>query len=251
MAGHTFALGLNGCHDAAVRAEFQFILPARGQIALEEAAVLWYFLYMRSLVPVLFGIVLAASVAAHAAPSLRATSQSQADQNRLADDDHLSRMQDKEMLQRWARLELLVPVKEKTRDYYLHAVPSDYRYLRPWARLLLERLANQFRARFGQPLRVTSLVRTVSYQRQLARRNGNAAAASGPKASAHLTGACLDISKKGMTRSQQAWVRNVLYQLRSKKYLYAIEEFQQPTFHVLVHRRYEDYVAQRTSAAKR
>lgn len=213
--------------------------------------MLWYLYRMRSLIPILVGIVLAASMVARAAPSLRATSLSQAEQNRLADADHLSRMQDKEMLQRWARLELLVPVKERTRDYYLHAVPSDYRYLRPWARLLLERLASQFRARFGQPLRITSLVRTVSYQRQLARRNGNAAAATGPKASAHLTGACLDISKKGMTRSQQAWVRNVLYQLRSKKYLYAIEEFRQPTFHVLVHRNYEDYVAQRTSAAKR
>ena len=188
---------------------------------------------------------------ARAAPSLRATSVSQAEQNRLADADHLSRMQDKEMLQRWARLELLVPVRDRTRDYYLHAVPSDYRYLRPWARLLLERLASQFRARFGQPLRVTSLVRTVSYQRQLARRNGNAAASTGPKASAHLTGACLDISKKGMTRSQLEWVRNVLYQLRSKKYLYAIEEFKQPAFHILVHRSYLDYVAQRTSAAKR
>ena len=206
---------------------------------------------MRSFVPVVVGVLLAASVAAQAAPSLRATSRSQADQNRLADADHLSRMQDKEMLQRWARLELLVPVKEKTSDYYLHAVPSDYRYLRPWARLLLERLASQFRARFGRPLRVTSLVRTVSYQRQLARRNGNAAAATGPKASAHLTGACLDISKKGMTRSQMDWVRNVLYQLRTKKYLYVIEEFKQPVFHVLVHRRYVDYVAQRTSAAKR
>ena len=206
---------------------------------------------MRSFVPVVVGVLLAASVAAQAAPSLRATSRSQADQNRLADADHLSRMQDKEMLRRWARLELLVPVKEKTRDYYLHAVPSDYRYLRPWARLLLERLASQFRARFGQPLRVTSLVRTVSYQRQLARRNGNAAAATGPKASAHLTGACLDISKKGMTRSQMDWVRNVLYQLWTKEYLYVIEEFRQPVFHILVHRRYVDYVAQRTSAAKR
>lgn len=213
--------------------------------------MLWYLYRMRSLIPILVGIVLAASMVARAAPSLRATSLSQAEQNQLADADHLSRMLDKEMLQRWARLELLVPVKERTRDYYLHAVPSDYRYLRPWARLLLERLASQFRARFGQPLRITSLVRTVSYQRQLARRNGNAAAATGPKASAHLTGACLDISKKGMTRSQQAWVRNVLYQLRSKKYLYAIEEFTQPTFHVLVHRNYEDYVAQRISAAKR
>ncbi len=155
------------------------------------------------------------------------------------------------MLQRWARLQLLLPVKEKTRDYYLHAIPSDYRYLRPWARLFLDRISSQFRARFRRPMRVTSLVRTVSYQKYLSRRNGNAAPSTGPKASVHLTGACLDLSKKGMTRQQQAWVRNVLGQLRTKGYLYAIEEFQQPTFHVLVHRRYEEYVAQRTAAANK
>lgn len=190
-------------------------------------------------------------VSAAAEPSLRATSVSQADQNRLADDDHLSRMKDKSMIQRWARLELLVPVSEKTRDYYLHGVPSDYRYLRPWAHLFLQRISRQFRTRFGRPLRVTSLLRTVSYQRSLARRNSNAAPSTGPKASVHLTGACLDLSKKGMSRSQQSWVRNVLFNLRSKGYLYAIEEFQQPTFHVLVHRRYEGYVAQRTAASSK
>lgn len=201
--------------------------------------------------PILLVLVLVASIGASAAPSLRATRSSQAEQNQLADADHLSRMQDKEMLQRWARLQLLLPVKEKTRDYYLHAIPSDYRYLRPWARLFLDRISSQFRARFRRPMRVTSLVRTVSYQKYLSRRNGNAAPSTGPKASVHLTGACLDLSKKGMTRQQQAWVRNVLGQLRTKGYLYAIEEFQQPTFHVLVHRRYEEYVAQRTAAANK
>lgn len=155
------------------------------------------------------------------------------------------------MVNRWARLQLLVRVSEKTRDYYLHAVPSDYRYLRPWANVFLQRISKQFRTRFGQPMRVTSLLRTVSYQRSLARRNSNAAPSTGPKASVHLTGACLDISKKGMSRAQQSWVRNVLYSLRSKGYLYAIEEFKQPTFHVLVHRRYEDYVAERTAASMR
>jgi len=201
-----------------------------------------------TLVPLL---VLALAASAHAAPSLRANSQSQAIQNRLADQDHLSRMKDNAMVQRWTRLQLLVPVKEKTRDYYLHAVPSGNRFLRPWAYLLLQRLAKQFRARFGSPLRVTSLLRTVSYQRSLSRRNANAAAATGSKASVHLTGACMDISKKGMTRSQQSWVRNVLYSLRQKGYLYAIEEYRQPVFHVLVQRRYKDYVAQRLAASKK
>lgn len=198
--------------------------------------------------PFLLAIVLACGGVAQAEPSLRATRGSQAEQNRLADADHLSRMKDKEMVQRWARLKLLVPVKDRTQDYYLHAVPSDYRYLRPWAHLLLTRLASQFRQRFRRPLRITSLTRTVGYQRQLARRNSNAAASTGPKASAHLTGACLDISKKGMSRTQQSWVRNVLYQLRAKGYLYAIEEFQQPTFHVLVLRRYVEYVQERLRA---
>lgn len=201
--------------------------------------------------PFLIVLVLVFSAAAHAEPNLRADSSSQAEQNRLADDDHLSRMQDKAMVARWARLRLLVPVKERTRNFYLHAVPADYRYLRPWALLLLERLSQQFRNRFGRPLRVTSLLRTVSYQKSLARRNANAAPSSGPKASVHLTGACLDISKKGMTRTQQRWVRNVLAQLHNRKYLYAIEEFRQPAFHVLVHRRYEDYVAQRIAASQK
>ena len=72
-----------------------------------------------------------------------------------------------------------------------------------------------------------------------------------PRLPLTLTGACVDISKKGMTRSQQTWVRNVLSSLREKQYLYAIEEFYQPTFHVLVHRRYEEYVSQRIAASKK
>lgn len=200
---------------------------------------------------VLSALVLGLGQSVNAAPNLRATSSSQAEQNRLSDSDHLSRMQNKSMVQRWARLELLEPVRDKTRDYYLHAVPADYRYLRPWAHVFLHRLSRQFRSRFGHPLRVTSLLRTVSYQKALARRNANAAPSTGPKASVHLTGACLDISKKGMTRSQQSWVRNVLDQLRKQEYIYAIEEFRQPTFHVLVLRRYEEYVAMRTAASNK
>ncbi len=206
---------------------------------------------MRCLKSYLVALVLALAATAQAEPNLRATTQSQSQQNRLADADHLSRMQDKEMVQRWARLQLLVPVPAKTRDYYLHAVSADYRYLRPWANLFLQRLSKQYRTRFGHQLRVTSMLRTVSYQRSLARRNGNAAPATGPKASVHLTGACLDISKRGMSRSQQSWMRNVLDHLRSSGYVYAIEEFRQPTFHVLVLRRYEDYVAQRIGAAQK
>jgi len=196
-------------------------------------------------ITVLGGALLAHAVLAAAAPrtSLRGTRQSQLLQNERADRDHLSRMTDPETLERFKRLELIISVPAKTKDYYVHSIPAQYRYLRPWSKLFLDRLSSQFRRRFGQPLRVTSLTRTSAYQNKLARRNGNAAAAVGEKRSSHLTGASLDISKKGMTRAQQRWLRNVLTSLKTKGHLFAVEEFYQPNFHVMVHRNYPEYVA--------
>lgn len=186
---------------------------------------------------------------AASAASLRATRSSQLVQNQRADEDRLSRMEDGSMTERFVRLKLLQPVPSKTSAYYLHAVREDNRYLRPWTKLFLSRLSSQFRARFGRPLRVTSLLRTAEYQRSLQRRNGNAAAVDGPKRSAHLTGASLDISKKGMTGAERQWLKNVLASLHDGGYIYAIEEFQQPVFHILVHRQYEDYVNRKTGSS--
>ena len=176
------------------------------------------------------------------AASLRANRSSQAIQNERADSDNLSRMEDSRMVERFVRLQLLEQVPAATSTYYLHAVHDENRYLRPWAKLFLERLSRQYHARHRKPLRVTSLVRTADYQRRLTGRNGNAASADGPTRSAHLTGACMDISKKGMTGAQQRWLRDVLASLKTKGYLYAVEEFKQPVFHILVHRDYEGYV---------
>ena len=201
----------------------------------------------KTLVPV---VVLGCGLLAHgfvaaAAPrtSLRGTRQSQILQNERADRDHLSRMTNQETLQRFKRLELVVAVPAKTRDYYIHSIPAQYHYLRPWSKLFLDRLSSQFRRRFGRPLRITSLIRTSGYQNQLSRLNGNAAAAVGKKRSSHLTGASLDISKKGMTAAQKRWVRNVLASIKAKGYLFAVEEFYQPNFHVMVYRNYPEYVA--------
>lgn len=154
------------------------------------------------------------------------------------------------MTARWVRLELLESVSPKTSSYYLHQVPSGNRYLRPWAKLFLSRLSRQYRARFGRPLRVTSLLRSAEYQAKLTRRNGNAAAATGPKRSTHLTGASIDISKKGMTGAQLTWMRNVLHSLNEKGYIHAIEEFKQPNFHIMIFRNYEEYVAEKLRAQR-
>jgi hypothetical protein len=77
---------------------------------------------------------------------------------------------------------------------------------------------------------------------ELARRNGNAARASGVRQSSHLTGATMDISKRFMSAAERQWMRGVLYSLKKQGYLYAIEEFQQPTFHIMIHRSYTGYV---------
>jgi hypothetical protein len=41
----------------------------------------------------------------------------------------------------------------------------------------------------------------------------------------------------------------VLGSLHNGGHLYAIEEFQQPVFHILVHRQYENYVDRKTGSA--
>ncbi len=178
---------------------------------------------------------------------LSATRASQRVQNRRADADDLSRIADRSMLLRFRRAGLLVAVPTSTPHYYLHDVPGRLRYLRPWSKLFLTRLSEQFHARFGERLRVTALVRTVSHQRSLSGRNRNAAAASGSRRSSHLTGATLDISKRFMRGPHLAWMRRVLYSLHQQGSIYAVEEFRQPCFHVMVGRSYVEYVRDITS----
>lgn len=177
---------------------------------------------------------------------LVANSNSQAIQNARADAYNLSRMRNVAMIRRFHQAGYLVSVPRSTRSYYLQAIPSSYRYLRPWTKLFLDRLSNEYYARFKQRLRITSLVRTVGFQASLSRHNPNAAAASGSGRSVHLTGAALDISKRFMSASGVRWVRQVLFSLKKAGYLYAIEEFEEPNFHIMVYPTYREYVARLT-----
>ena len=197
---------------------------------------------MRTLVPVLVLLLVVPFGMSAASGDLVADESSQLLQNTRADADHLTRMTSTAMLRRFARSGYLVPVPAKTKTFYLHAISAQYRYCRPWTRLFLERLSRQYYTRFGQPLRVTSLVRTVGRQVMLARFNENAAEATGSARSSHLTGATIDISKRWMSQEEQDWLRDTLLSLRDAGYLYAIEEFEQPTFHIMVFRSYDAYV---------
>jgi hypothetical protein len=191
----------------------------------------------------ILGAALDAGIPAAGPDLLRATANSQLTQNRRADQEGLSRIPDLATLRRFVRAELLVAVPRRSRYYYTRYIPPEYHYLRPWSKLFLDRLARQYHARFKKRLRVTSMVRTAEVQRRLARKNENAASAHGPRRSTHLTGATLDISKFGMTRQEIDWMRRHLHALKQRGYIYAVEEFSQPTFHIMVYKRYAEYAA--------
>ncbi|HVB33403.1 MAG TPA: DUF5715 family protein [Patescibacteria group bacterium] len=178
---------------------------------------------------------------------LVANASSQAIQNERANEYNLSRMRNAAMIQQFHQAGYLVAVPPDTPSYYLHDIPAAYRYLRPWTKLFLDRLSREYYASFGQRLRVTSLVRTVSSQLRLARYDPNAADATGPSRSAHLTGAALDISKRFMSYRGELWMRRVLFGLKQAGYLYAIEEFEEPDFHIMVYPTYRAYVATLTA----
>ncbi|HVB85222.1 MAG TPA: DUF5715 family protein [Candidatus Dormibacteraeota bacterium] len=173
---------------------------------------------------------------------LAAKRSSQSIQNERANEYHLSRMQNRAMIVRYSEEGLLASVPPETRYYYLHDIPPSYCYLRPWAKRFLDQISREYYASFHQPLRVTSMIRTVELQRRLERRNFNAAEATGIDRSSHLTGATLDISKHGMGAGEKRWLRRELIDLEQRGYVYAVEEFEQPCFHVMVFPNYRDYV---------
>ena len=78
-------------------------------------------------------------------------------------------------------------------------------------------------------------------QRHLQGINGNAAPAEGDIASPHLTGATIDIGKKGLTISQIGWMRAYLLPLQAKGRIDVEEEFQQACFHVTVYKNYSPH----------
>ncbi len=173
---------------------------------------------------------------------LAAKASSQSIQNARADAYHLARMRDRAMIEQFVEAGYLVSVPPDTRFYYLHGIPPSYSYLRPWAKRFLDQISREYYARFHQQLRVTSLIRTVYLQRRLEHRNFNAAEATGDDRSSHLTGATLDISKHSMSWREKKWLRRELIDLEQGGYIYAIEEFRQPCFHVMVFPNYRDYV---------
>lgn len=176
-----------------------------------------------------------------ATPPLTARPGRLAAENAAAAADGLSRMKSLTMVARFRRAGLLVPVPATTRTYYVARVPPALRVTRPWTKRFIQQLAAASHELFDEPLRVSSLTRTVSTQRALRLTNANAAPAHGTVQSTHLTGAAVDMSKRGLDPAQVMWLRTVLDRLERRRLVYAAEEFREPHFHVFVRKRYLDY----------
>ena len=129
-------------------------------------------------------------------------------------------------------------------------LPANRRYVRPWTARFLTDLARSHSARFHRSLQVTSAVRTVEFQRSLIAVNGNAAPADGDIASPHLTGAAVDIGKKGMSLSEISWMRAWLLPLQTAGKIDVEEEFYQACFHITVYRSYAPPSSPRLTARR-
>lgn len=160
-------------------------------------------------------------------------------QNERTAADELERIQDGDHLLELTQSKFLVELPEDGRVMVAGNLPGDRRYCRPWARSFVEDFAQAHYERFGRPLQVTSAVRTVAVQQKLRRRNRNAADSDGELASPHLTGATIDIGKRGMSKAQLKWIRDYLLGQQNSGHIDVAEEFRQKVFHITVYKDYE------------
>jgi hypothetical protein len=169
---------------------------------------------------------------------LRGSLESLMRQNEKTDADNLERIENDADLHERIAQGLLVPVPVSGGLTINSNLPADRRYCRPWTATFLADLARDHQAQFHHSFEVSSAVRTVEYQRQLMRVNGNAAPAEGDIASPHLTGATIDIAKSGLSRNEIFWMRDRLNALQNQGKIDVEEEFRQACFHITVYKSY-------------
>jgi Family of unknown function (DUF5715) len=163
-------------------------------------------------------------------------------QNDRSDAEGLERIQDEADLAARIADKLLVPLPASIALTVNPDLEENHRYCRPWTAKFLADLARAHEAAFHRSIEVSSAVRTVEYQKRLMETNGNAAPAEGDLVSPHLTGATVDIAKKGLNRAEIAWMRRQLADLQTAGKIDVEEEFKQSCFHITV---YKSYVSAR------
>ena len=166
-------------------------------------------------------------------------------QNMMATQDGLERIEDDNQLNSMRRAKLLVALPVGSGVQVDERLPANRRYARPWTVRFLSDMGHAHFARFHASIQINSAVRTVDFQRQLMRVNGNAAPPTGDTASPHLTGQAIDLAKHGMSMTEIAWMRGYLLPLVQQGKIDVEEEFQQACFHISVYRRYVPSAAPR------
>ncbi len=174
------------------------------------------------------------------AVSLRGSSESLDKQMAMARRLHFPLIKTLADIERMHRHHELFQLPEQGEGFYLDGVcelDKNHCHLYAMARApvvkFISIIGRDFLNKFGKRLKVTSLTRTLWYQKMLQHRNANAAALS---RTAHRTGAAIDISYKEMTMDEMNWMRRRLKRLEEEKMLEATEERFQACFHVMVFR---------------
>ena len=171
-------------------------------------------------------------------PAMKGSHEILLHQNEMADLDGLNRVQDDNDLDDMRETRLLVPLPAIAGLQTDERLPPNRRYCRPWTAEFLTALARAHYAKFHTALQVNSAVRTIEVQERLLLTNGNAAPAEGETASPHLTGQAIDLSKRGLSMTEIAWLRGYLLPLVQSGKVDVEEEFQQACFHISVYRKY-------------
>jgi hypothetical protein len=180
--------------------------------------------------------------ALHFAPVFPGSHELLVQQNVELDKLQLPRIADDYELMKYELSQDLVPVSESDALKIAANLPDNRRYCRPWTRDFLEDFSQAFYNEFHIPIQVNSLVRTAEQQRSLRRHNRFAAPEIGDTASTHLTGVTADLSRRGLTKSQYAWIRAYLTPLHEAGLVDPIEE-SQPVLHVVVYDKYSAHNA--------
>src|SRR5208283_5387568 len=110
-------------------------------------------------------------------------------------------------------------------------LPQWRRYVRPATAEFMLELDGRFNIATGRYLTVNSAVRPQDVQRRLAKRNRNAAPATGERASSHERGTTFDISKR-MKKSHYRWLLIHLAYYQAIGRIHVIEE--RACLHIMV-----------------
>ncbi|WP_114209113.1 DUF5715 family protein [Acidisarcina polymorpha] len=171
-------------------------------------------------------------------PPLKGSRDSLLRQNVRSQKEGLEPVQDDADLLALRRDRQLVPIPVTAALLVDGRLPVNRRYCRVWTAQFLADLSRVHYGRFHRPIQLNSAVRTVEYQRHLELINANAAPAEGEDASPHLTGATIDIAKRGLSMAEIGWIRAYLMPLQSAGKVDVEEEFYQSCFHITVYRSY-------------